>query len=368
MKFYFVLICLLIIYTESLINGFLFNIYDLETADFFKWVFRFFLFLFASLISLMYIHKINYKKFIFIILIYGLASLYAEARLAWPLLFFFAILMILFGFFVGYIFQDLFFKFISVFFVLNLFISLIQLLGITDIFYFYQAFSDDPISWVTVFGADSANADFQLRPTGLFSNTIAVSLFQVTIFSMLWYSTGNRLLFFLFGIWLGLLGSTTSLLFGVSLVAFSMFRPLVVFAILGWLGTMFIYQHIAPSTFELNYSVFELLRSLEVRIDPNLNNSMFQSLSLYQLDFPLMPTSAASLLFLFLSSKLFGFYNILRFFLAFFLLSIPLFLHPVILDIKFAFLFGFFISRLDKFLYLMNMRFIRFNFNWYSPK
>jgi hypothetical protein len=208
--------------------------------------------------------------------------------------------------------------------------------------YLHQSFSseDDPISWVALMSNDDATPIQQLRPTGLFSNTIHISLFQIIFWLLLLIYDYNKSIYFLFGIFLALLGSTTAMIFGGVIILSAFVSANFLFAVLGWFVAMFLYSYFLPTVFDVNYSFFEIVRSLEVRFDSNLNNSMIQALGLFEFEEWMLYFVVLGLLFAVVLLLHLGFAGFLYSLLLCFGVFVPLILHPIILDIKYAFLYG----------------------------
>jgi hypothetical protein len=161
-------------------------------------------------------------------------------------------------------------------FLVNAVFIVCQLIGVSEIFYFLQDYSNEAEATIGGFSLGSA-IDTQLsylpqiRPSGFLPAPTYISNFCI----FFWYYVlmdkkySNNFIFFLFGFVLMLLGSTL----GVFLLLISIFfvgykKGILVFLIGGICGIIF-YLYYFPLTFIYNFNVEEFKESFLIRIISN---------------------------------------------------------------------------------------------------
>lgn len=161
-------------------------------------------------------------------------------------------------------------------FLINAIFIICQLIGVDEIFYNLQDYSNDAEATLGEFSFASAiDSQFgylpQIRPSGFFPAPTYISNFCI----FFWYYVvmdkdyQNKLLFFLFGFVLMLLGSTLAvflLLISIFLIGFK--KGILTFLFGGVCGLLF-YLYYFPLTFIYNFNVEEFVDSFLVRIISN---------------------------------------------------------------------------------------------------
>ncbi len=200
-------------------------------------------------------------------------------------------------------------------FLLNAVFIVCQLLGISDIFYFLQDYSNEAEAALGEFSFGST-IDTQLsylpqiRPSGFLPAPTYISNFCI----FFWYYVlmdkeyKNNFIFFLFGFVLMLLGSTLAvflLLISIFLIGYK--KGISIFLLGGICGISF-YLYYFPLTFIYNFNVEEFIESFLIRIISNdinqesmlvSNPLLFIAILIILLIIPFFLRRAGSLLVLF---------------------------------------------------------------------
>ncbi|MCA6478100.1 MAG: hypothetical protein IM571_09120 [Chitinophagaceae bacterium] len=163
-----------------------------------------------------------------------------------------------------------------IFFLINAIFIICQLIGVHEIFYYLQDYSNEADATLGEFSFASAmDTQFnylpQIRPSGFFPAPTYISNFCI----FFWYYVlmdkdyQNKILFFLFGFVLMLLGSTLAvflLLISIFLIGYK--NGILIFLFGGICGLLF-YLYYFPLTFSYNFNVEEFVESFLVRIISN---------------------------------------------------------------------------------------------------
>lgn len=149
--------------------------------------------------------------------------------------------------------------------IINYLIILLQLSGIYEIVYSFSAYANEamPISFLDV---DSISANFlpQMRPSGIFPATSYISFFCIILYSMASFFCKkiDKWFMAMIGSFFVLTGSTLGLVL-ILLLAMNVFRDkVIVWALLGYAFTLFIYFALVPEIAAYNYSVADFSASV----------------------------------------------------------------------------------------------------------
>lgn len=173
-------------------------------------------------------------------------------------------------------YKDVFNKIAIACFLINAIFIICQLVGVNEIFYSLQDYSNEAEATLGEFSFGSAmDSQFsylpQIRPSGFFPAPTYISNFCI----FFWYYVvmdkdyQNKLLFFLFGFVLMLLGSTLAvflLLISIFLIGYK--KGILIFLFGGVCGLLF-YLYYFPLTFIYNFNIEEFVESFLIRIISN---------------------------------------------------------------------------------------------------
>lgn len=173
-------------------------------------------------------------------------------------------------------YKAVFQRVVIIFFLINAIFIICQLIGVHEIFYYLQDYSNEAEATLGEFSFASAmDTQFnylpQIRPSGFFPAPTYISNFCI----FFWYYVlmdkdyQNKILFFLFGFVLMLLGSTLAvflLLISIFLIGYK--KGIVIFLFGGVCGLLF-YLYYFPLTFIYNFNIDEFVESFLIRIISN---------------------------------------------------------------------------------------------------
>ena len=233
---------------------------------------------------------------------------------------------------------------LTLFFTINGLWLLSQVFGLSEFLYFFQNYvqvvGDEKFDFVLFLQTD--NKDIvpaqQFRPSGLFTNTIYLSLFLITYFGYLIFnksnSTYHRYLFA--GFIIPFSGSTMVIVYGIVSFLSLFYNKKMVWFIFGFLFSLFILYYYFPVFFDTNFNFENTLSSIKIRMDINVahKNSFFAENLIFS------SISLVLILMFFIRTLISNKSQFLAYFLLVFIALTPLILHPIFQYSGYTFLLG----------------------------
>lgn len=179
----------------------------------------------------------------------------------------------------------------------------------------------------------------QFRPSGIFPSPTYITAYTVLFLTVVLADTNynNRTVFFIFGTYLALIGSTAGLcLFILSFVLYINNKKFL-YLILGYIILSFLYSILIPDQYIYNFNYIDLLQSFYLRFD--LTNSSGESvlqsniLSFFIICF----MSLFGILTINSNNSLFSLLRFLPFTIS---LSLPIFVHDISISLFYWFIVG----------------------------
>jgi len=165
------------------------------------------------------------------------------------------------------------------FVVFNGILILLQFIGGIEMVYYHQLFSMDSSSDASFLQEQNFIPDQQLRPFGIFSNTIYVSVFQL-IGLIVMIRCKERFVQIFIGLLSPFLGSFFSVItFFLSLLYLRLSTKIIPYVFSYLVGLLIIYLFF-EQFFKINYDLLTFSRSVDVRVDDGKTNSLLQILGL----------------------------------------------------------------------------------------
>lgn len=285
------------------------------------------------------LHLYNKILALFVVL-YSFVGLFVEASVNHFILIFPSLILMHYAFFEFTYNQNRISTTLNSIFILTAIFIIMQFLGIHEVVYFHQNFTQDLSSAASFLQTSGYLPNQQHRPHGIFPNTIYLTLFVILYYGHLVLVQNKRKSMYIFsGLVFPLIGSTTVvLLLLASLFAWKINRQILYFLVSSLFSMMFLY-FLFPLFFEMNFNFETFLISFNVRTDMNRANSFFTS----SLGASLMFLAVLCVYLIYtLVSKFMGVkrgaisYNL---FLLFILVA-PLVVHPILLDTRYGLLCG----------------------------
>jgi hypothetical protein len=229
---------------------------------------------------------------------------------------------------------------LNVVFILNAIMIIMQFLGVSEMVYYHQNFTEDLSSLASFLQTSGYLPNHQHRPHGIFPNSIYLTLFVILYYGHLILSQNNRkIIYIISGLIFPLIGSTTIVLLLSASLFFMRINKKILYLLVPSLVTFMLIYSIFPLFFDMNYNFETFLVSLDVRIDTSKQNSFFTSNLAVSMTF-------LGVLFIYLVYAFFTkFINSKNSFISYnlfllFILLLPLAIHPIFLDARYGFLCG----------------------------
>jgi hypothetical protein len=154
-------------------------------------------------------------------------------------------------------------------FLLNLSISIFQILGISDLFYYHLIYIGDVNSHTNILNLDYlASLDFgifstaQLRPAGIFPSTIYYGFFHLIFLTLLFFSKKiKHVWYFLYAFSAAISGSSLLFLMVIFLFFIGAYNKRVLVIPLAYLFFMFCIYYFQSDWFFRNYKIETLINS-----------------------------------------------------------------------------------------------------------
>lgn len=254
------------IFFESMARSLLLNFLGVGYLLYYTSLYGVFLF---GLIGLRVRHKFHYSKNYALIFIFylGLGVIFILDKSLSQIAYYYLIAIVLFYLFTNF---DSFYvkKIILYIGVINSIYIFGQVLFPNEILFLHQNYTDE------FYGVDS---DLVLRPIGIFSNTVYLSVFQIIIITLIFSYRFNKWPLFLIGLSFGYYGSLVTVV--GSIVSFFMYiktgkNAIFIFSIL--LGFL-LYGLLSPELFMQVFNFDTFVRSVYVRSFGSIENNYFQS-------------------------------------------------------------------------------------------
>jgi len=236
---------------------------------------------------------------------------------------------------------------LSLFFIINALTLLAQVLGLNESLFIFQNYvephnflgSNSPLDYSFLQDTYSRASipGEQLRPPGLFTNTIYLTLFLLTFFGYLIFYEENSsiFLFFFAGLMIPLSGSTMVIIIAIIALLSISFNKKMIWFVCGLLLSIVLIYYYLPFAFSQNYSFNSGATSVAVRLDIESTN-----IEQFRYNFNLSNTLLV-LATLFFSYKILSIKkNLIILFLFLFIMLAPLTLNPIFLYSKYCFIIG----------------------------
>jgi hypothetical protein len=283
--------------------------------------------IFGCLALLIVLTKIRYVQFYIIFSILCLVLFYFDIKY---------IISLAFLFF-GFIYANLYGMKKNIIFDFLIFINVsIMFLQLTGEFKIFSEFQDYYIAEnLSIFESNDWFPLFQIRPSGIFPNTIYLSYFLLlsTAYAMNIRAIKKYiLLYLLLALSLIISGSSLGILLSLMIILLNLNLFLSIYI----LSFLFLYFLILPDYFSTyNYSLDNLILSIQSRLSPNLDGSFNSLISKNIIFFGII--TVLVLIYL-LIKKIYNNYSL---FFYIIILFTPLILHDFGFNIAYAFFFGY---------------------------
>jgi hypothetical protein len=241
---------------------------------------------------------------------------------------------------------------LTLFFIINGLWLLSQVLGLSEFLYFFQNYvqvvGDEKFDFVLFLQTD--NKDIvpaqQFRPSGLFTNTIYLSLFLITYLGFLIFSKSNSKIYrYLFaGFILPFSGSSLVFIYGVISFISIFYNKKMAWFLTGFIISFIVANYYFPVFIETNFNLENTLSSIRIRMDFELehSNSFFSENIIFSF------VTLVFVILFFLNTLIRNIHNFIFYFLIISLALLPLLVHPIFHYSGYAFLLGLLFAFISK--------------------